>query len=160
MIDIYDCETLVKIYRLLNKKCDSIDNFINKHAFSFECASGEYGTENICHSIIDLMTRKNQLINLKIILDTAVETLNDEDRKIIEIKMHYSLTVDEICGVLELGKRTAFRHIERAFANLTQALNGSKYLPKLENIIDSEVWIVRQKDDIRARRSAFKTVMC
>ena len=34
MIDIYDSEAIVKIYRLLCKKCDAIDKFISN---IFDC---------------------------------------------------------------------------------------------------------------------------
>ena len=35
MIDIYETEALIKIYRLLRKKCDAIDKFINNYALYF-----------------------------------------------------------------------------------------------------------------------------
>ena len=79
MIDVYDSETLVKIYRLLKKKCEAIDKFINNHALYFGPCTAEYGSLDVCNNIIELMTRKNQLINLKIIVDSAIKTLSDKD---------------------------------------------------------------------------------
>ena len=107
MIDIYDSEALVKIYRLLKKKCDAIDKFIENHALYFGPYSSDYGSLDVYNNIIELMTRKNQLINLKIILDKAIQTLNDKDKKILLIKINYNLQINEICGILELKERTA-----------------------------------------------------
>ncbi len=160
MIDNYDSETLVKIYRLLSKKCGSIDNYIKNHAYSFGCAGSEFGAEDVCNSIVELMTRKNQLINLKVIVDTAVNSLKEEDKKIIYIKMNYNLTIDEICGILNLKERTAFRRIDRAINSLTNALNSSKYINKLINIMNNEIWIGRIREEVRTHKLAYKTALC
>lgn len=156
MIDIYDSEALVKTYRLLRKKCEAIDKFINNHALYFGPCTADYGSLDVCNNIIDLMTRKNQLINLKIIIDNAIKSLSEKDKKILFIKMNYNLQMSEICGLLELKERTAFRRIERAFENLTEALNNSKYSSKLVRIMDSEDWIQDIKEEVRERRMAFK----
>ena len=152
MIDVYDSEALVKIYRLLRKKCEAIDKFIQNHALYFGPCTAEYGALDVCNNIIELMTRKNQLINLKIILDKAIGTLNENDKKILFIK------INEICGILDLKERTAFRHIERAFENLADALNKSKYSVKLQKIIDTEEWIQDIKEEVKERRLAFRNV--
>ena len=157
MIDIYDSETLVKIYRLLRKKCEAIDKFINNHALYFGPCTADFGSLDVCNNIIELMTRKNQLINLKIIVDNAIKKLSDNDKKILFIKMNYNLQMSEICGVLDLKERTAFRRIEKAFENLTDTLNKSKYASKLEKIIDSEDWIQDIKEEVKERRMSFKT---
>ena len=156
MIDVYDSETLIKIYRLLKKKCEAIDKFINNHALYFGPCTAEYGSLDVCNNIIELMTRKNQLINLKIIVDMAIKTLSEKDRQILFIKMNYNLQMCEICGILELKERTAFRRIERAFENLADALNKSKYCAKLTRIMNGEDWILDIKEEIKDRRLAFK----
>ena len=156
MIDVYDSEALIKTYRLLNKKCLAIDKFIKNHAYYFGPCTDEYGSLDVCNNIIELMTRKNQLINLKIIIDKAIAELGDKDKKILLIKIHYNLQMNEICGVLDLKERTAFRRIERAFENLADALNNSKYYSKLLKIIDQEEWIMDFKNEIKERRMAFR----
>jgi len=156
MIDKYDSEAIVKIYRLLRKKCEAIDKFIKNHALYFGPCTAEYGALDVCNNIIDLMTRKNQLINLKIIVDNAIKSLSNNDRQILYIKMNYNISMHEVCGILELKERTAFRRIERAFENLAEALNHSKYCDKLTHILDSEDWIGDVKEEVRERRLAFK----
>ena len=154
MIDIYDSETLVKIYRLLTKKCEAIDKFILNHATYFGPVTAEYDANDVYNNIIDLMAKKNQLINLKIIIDGAVSKLKDDDKKVLFLKTRYNLQMSEICGILELKERTAFRRIEHAFQSLADMLNRSKYLLKLEKIMQEE-WIANIKDDIKSRRISF-----
>ncbi len=156
MLDIYDSETIVKVYRMLSKKCEAIDNFVHEHALYFGPCTIEYGAEDVCNNMLDLIARKNQLINLKIIVDNAIKRLPINDKKMLYIKMNYNLSMDEICGILELKERTCFRRLERAFVLLSEELNKSKYLNKIERIIDSEDWIFAIREDVKARRMAFK----
>ena len=66
--------------------------------------------------------------------------------------------MSEICGILELKERTAFRHIEKAFEHLADALNNSKYYVKLVKIINNEEWIQDIKAEVKDRRLAFRCV--
>ena len=103
------------------------------------------------------MARKNQLINLKIILDTAISHLSDKDKKVLFIKINYNIQICEICGILDLKERTAFRRIERAFENLTDVINGSKNQKKLEEIVNNETWSQDMKSAIKERRMAYRS---
>ncbi len=156
MFDIYDSETIIKIYRMLTKKCNAIDKFIENHAFYFGPCTSEFGAVDVCNNIIDLITRKNQLINLKVIVDNAIKALGVEDKKILYIKMKYSISINEICGILGIKERTAFRRIEHAYSNLADNLNRSKYSEKLRKIMDEEIWICDVRDEVKERRMAFK----
>ncbi|MBE7076978.1 MAG: hypothetical protein E7374_03725 [Clostridiales bacterium] len=156
MFNNYDSEALIKCYRMLAKKCEALDRFIQNHAFHFGVTDCEFGSFDVCNNIIDLMTRKNRLINLKVIVDKAIDVLSENDKKVIFIKMHYNLSMAEICEILELKERTAFRRIEKAIENLTASLNNSKYSEKLDYIMRDEEWIERIRDEIKAKRMALK----
>ena len=157
MIDIYDTEALINVYRMLDKKCRAIDRFINNHAYYFGPCTEEFGALDVCNNIIDLMTRKNQLINLKLIMDSAIDRLEDNDKKVIYLKTRYSLSTIDLCDVLEVKERTVFRRVEHAIVSLTSLLNKSKYIDKLEGIIDDEFWISSIRDELKDRRIAYKT---
>ena len=111
----------------------------------------------MCNNIIDLMTRKNQLINLKLIMDAAIDRLDDNDKKVIYLKTRYSLSTTDLCEVLEVKERTVFRRVEHAIGALTSVLNKSKYIDKLESIMNDEFWIVSMRDELKDRRIAYKT---
>ena len=156
MIDIYDSEAIIKVYRLLNKKCDAIDKFIHNHALYFGPCTDDYGAVDVCNNIIELMERKNQLINLKIIVDDAIKRLNIQDKKVLYIKMNYKISMAELCGVLSLKERTAFRRIERAYENLAEALNKSKYISKLDRLLREEDWLNSVRYEVRERKMSYK----
>lgn len=160
MIDVYDSEAIIKIYRVLNKKCEAIDRFIKNHALYFSTNSYEFGSVDVCNNILDLMARKNQLINLKIIVDSAINELDKKDKQMLFIKMNYNLSMEEICGILNLKERTAFRRIEHAFLNLAYALNNSKYSKRLEKILFNEQWIINVKNSVKEHRLAYRTLEC
>lgn len=156
MLDVYDSEAMIKIYKLLNKKCDIIDKFINNQALYFGPCTAEYGAEDVYNNIIELIERKNQLINLKILIDSGLKRLSEEDKKILYLKMNYKISMKEICGILDLKERTAFRKIERAYENLANVLNKSKYINKLTKLINQEQWIVSIIEQVKERRKAYK----
>ncbi len=156
MIDIFDSETLVKTHRSLYKRCEALDRFINKYGLYFCPTDAEYGAVDLYENIENLMERKNRLINLKIILDSAIKRLNEKDRKVILIKMKYNLSIEELCGVLNLKERTAFRRIEHAYASLAHELNNSKYADRVERTLNSETWLKDIREEIKERRSSYK----
>ncbi len=158
MIDIYDSECIVKIYRLLKKKCEAIDHFIENHAYYFGPTSVEYGATDVYNNILDLMTRKNELINFKIILDSVIQTLEDKDKKILYLKMNYNLSLAEICGVLDITERTYFRHIDKAYLHLSEAINRSRYVDKLCKLMRKEEWIMDVKETVKAKHMAYRSV--
>lgn len=158
MIDIYDSETIVRVYRLLKKKCEAIDHFIENHAYYFGPCTFEYGATDVYSNILDLMTRKNELINFKIIVDNALKCLDDKDKKILYIKMNYNLSLGEICGILGIKERTCFRHIERSYFNLAKALNKSRYVEKLIKLLNKEEWIMDIREAVESKHMAYRSV--
>ncbi len=155
MLNVFDTEALVNVYRMLDKKCKAIDKFINNHAFYVGPCTAEYGAIDVCNNIINLMTRKNQLINLKLILDATIDTLDNNDKKIIYIKTRLNPSINVLCEILDIKERTAFRRIERAFENLTIQLNKSKYLDKLSKLMNDEIWISTIRDELKDRRLSY-----
>ena len=156
MLTVFDSETLIKVYKYLNKKCQAIDKFIKNHAYYFGYSAEEFSSVDVFNNIIELMNRKNQLINLKLIVDSAIERLDETDKKVIFLKMNYNISMKEFCGVLGFKQRTAFRRIERAFFNLTDAFNKSKYQQKLLDIMQEEKWIDEIRQEVTERRLAYK----
>lgn len=156
MFDVYDSEAIVKVYRMLKKKCDAIDNFINNHSMYYGPDTGEFGSLEVLNNIVDLMARKNQLINLKVIVDTAIKHLNENVQKVLFLKMNYNISMSELCGILEMKERTAFRWVERAFSDLTSAINHSPYRDKLKRIMEEESWIDQIRNSVKDRREAYK----
>ena len=98
MINIYECEALVKIYSTLEKKCNIIDKFINNHAFYCGPYSDEYSAVDVYNDILDLIERKNKLINIKLMIDNVIKNLSENDKKVLFIKLNYNISMNELCA--------------------------------------------------------------
>ena len=143
MLIINDAKVLISAYRLIERNCDLINEFVYKHAINFGPSPEYCSTYDVTNNIIDLMERKNRLINLKLMIDEIVSSLNPEDKKVISAKMRFNLSIKSLCQVLEIpSMRTAFRRIQTALERFTMHANSSPYKEKLEYLLDNENFIV------------------
>ena len=97
--------------------------------------SSLYGVVEQC-----IVAKKDPNSNLELNVDTLkgiyesyekINRLKNKRNYALEEEMNYNLSMDEICGILDLKERTAFRRIEHAFSNLADALNNSKHSSRL-----------------------------
>lgn len=70
--------------------------------------------------------------------------------------MNYNISMAEVCGILQLKERTAFRRIERAYENLAEAFNCSKYRDKLIKLLQHEEWLDDVREEVKQRRMSYK----
>lgn len=146
MLIMEDVKTLISAYRFIENNCELIDEFVYKHAVNFGPSPEYYSTFDVTNNIIDLMERKNRLINFKLMIDELVNSLSVEDRMIIIAKMRYNLSMVSMCKVLKLPSlRTAFRKMKTALENLQQIVNNSRYKQRFEYMLNNEGWIANLK---------------
>ena len=69
MLVINDAKVLISAYRLIERNCDLINEFVYKHAINFGPSPEYCTTFDVTNNIINLIERKNRLINLKLIID-------------------------------------------------------------------------------------------
>lgn len=146
MLDINDAKVLISAYRFIEKNCDLINEFVYKHAINFGPSPEYCSTYDVTNNIINLIERKNRLINLKLIIDELVDGLNMQDKLIILSKMRFSLTMKSLCQMFEISSiRTAFRRLQTALEHFTLRANSSPYKDKLEYLLYNEEWIVAMR---------------
>jgi len=151
MLDLYDAKTLISAYSYIERTCDAINDFIYKHAVNFGPNPETTTTYDVLNNIINLMERKNRLINLKNIIDEVVAGMSQTNKQIIILKMRYMPSIKTIQKVLNISsERTAFRRITEAVNSFLRHLNNSNKLQKVEDIIMSENWIVKIKQSMQA----------
>lgn len=150
MLNLEDSKTLISAYRFIEKNCDLIDEFVYRHSINFGPSPEYYSTFDVTNNIIDLIERKNRLINLKLMIDELINTLSIEDRKIILAKMRYNLSMRIISQMFQISSlRTAFRRMNKALQNFTMHANNSRYKERLERVIDDEYWISNIRKSIQ-----------
>ncbi|MBO5910196.1 MAG: hypothetical protein J6Q15_01665 [Clostridia bacterium] len=148
MLVINDAKVLISAYRFIEKNCELINEFVYKHAINFGPAPEYCSTYDVTNNIINLIERKNRLINLKLIMDQLVSSLQPQDKLIILSKMRYNLSMKSFCQIFEISSiRTAFRRIQTALEHFTLRANNSPYKEKLEYLLDNESWIVALRQE-------------
>ncbi|MFQ6724223.1 MAG: hypothetical protein ACLRFE_02695 [Clostridia bacterium] len=149
MLDIKDAKVLISAYRFIERNCDLINEFVYKHAVNFGPSPEYCSTYDVTNNIINLIERKNRLINLKLIIDKLVNELNVEDRMIVLSKMKYDLSVKSFCQMFDMpSKRTAFRRMQSAVEHFTMHANNSPYIDKLEYLLNNEHWIIALRHEL------------
>lgn len=146
MLVINDAKVLISAYRFIEKNCDLINEFVYKHAINFGPSPEYCSTFDVTNNIINLIERKNRLINLKVIMDQLVDSLDVQDKQIILAKMRYNLSMKSFCQVFEISStRTAFRRIQTALEHFTLRANSSPYKEKMEYLLDNENFIMAMR---------------
>lgn len=146
MLIINDAKVLISAYRFIEKNCNLINEFVYKHAINFGPSPEYCTTYDVTNNIIDLIERKNRLINLKLMIDELVAELNNVDKLIILSKMRFNLSMKSFCQLFKMpSTRTAFRRIQTALEHFTIHANNSPYKEKLEYLLDNEHWIVAMR---------------
>jgi len=145
---IDDSKVLISAYRFIERNCDLINEFVYKHAINFGPSPEYCSTYDVTNNIINLIERKNRLINLKLIMDQIVDELNEDDKMVILSKMRYNLSMKSFCEMFEISSmRTAFRRVQTALEHFTMYANSSPYRQKLEYLLDNEQWIMAMRRD-------------
>lgn len=149
MLVVNDIKVLISAYRLIERNCDLINEFVYKHAINFGPSPEYCSTYDVTNKIINLIERKNRLVNLKLIIDELVSQLNPNDKAIILAKMRFDLSIKSMSQVLQMpSMRTTFRRIQTALEHLTIHANNSPYKEKLEYLLDNEHWISSMRREV------------
>ncbi len=140
-------KTILYVYKYLNNVTDGIDNLIMRSALNSFYSRGERQAENsvmsVADKIIELSARKSRLVNLKVLADKALLSI---EKGLAQILIERYMDNDEaelIAQRHDLNIRTYFRRLSQAEINFSQAMarlgfNDQKLLKYLNN----ERWII------------------
>lgn len=150
-MELCDAYSFIEAYKFLEKRCDAIDEFVQKTATDFAPNPSEYCTQDVANRIIELTNRKKKLINLKIFVDECVRKLPLNEQKILQFKMNYSCNMNKISAILNISERTAFRHLKRAICDFLEAASSHYYCDRALDLFKNEKWISNIRDDYIAK---------
>ena len=149
MLGLNDAKTLISAYKFIERTCKAVDEYIYNHAVNYGPDPEFCSTYSVINNIVDLMERKNKLIKLKNIIDDTLEKLSLLDRQILIIKMRFRTNIKNLQAILKIpSERTTFRRIDSALNNFQTKLNQSQYAKDVEEIIESEHWILNIKQSL------------
>ena len=136
-------KTLLSVYRHLSTMANSIDNLIKRIGINSAFNHSVYNsTIKDSNKIIELTERKIKIINLKVIIERALNNLRERDLKILMLCYVDNLNYKKIIDLLKITERTYFRRKEIAIACFSEELNQLGFdATKLNQYLKNENWI-------------------
>lgn len=136
-------KTLLNIYGCLEKLTNAIDKLVFEFGMNSARNYGFSCTFNDAQKIIELTDRKVKLINIKVLINKVLSSMDETSCKILTLKFIDKMSIDTIIKVLNLKRRTFYRKINNAlasFANLLMVNGFNK--ENLFDFVQGETWIV------------------
>jgi len=137
---------MIVSYRYLERMCKAIDKQIEQVAcYSFFQTSNFdqiNSVHNVSKKIIALSQRKIDYINIKVLVEKVLESMDKKLSKILILKYIHNLKNSQLISLLKINERTMFRKINTAFdvfAKKMQEFGFSK--EKLELVYFSDEFI-------------------
>ena len=136
-------KTLISLYRHLGTMANSIDNLIKRIGINSAFNHSVYNsTLTDSNKIIELTERKIKIINLKVIIEKALNKLKTNDFRILSLCYIDAVNYKKIQEILNVSERTFFRRKELAIARFSSNLSELGYdAEKLNDYLQNENWV-------------------
>lgn len=133
-------KTLLSTYNCLEPISDAIDKLVISQGVNSCC--NHLSTMENAEKIISLIQRKKMMINLKVIIENVIASIDTKSARILVMK-YFDHVKPEMCfKLLEMSRRTFFRKIDRAVEEFAIRLKNFGYTSeKLEQLLFKESWI-------------------
>lgn len=147
MINTNWSKTILGSYKYLERMSDAIDKMVKAKAFnSFYASNSSNGlgdVMSISTSILNLTERKITLVNLKILTEKALKSMDNTLARILILKFIDCKKSEEIAERFGFCLRTYFRKVNEGLESFYKALTRLGYCElKLKNILKNENWIL------------------
>ena len=115
-------KVLLEAYKSLPNIINIIDRIIEKRASTIPMTSiygnSYYSTYTEMNKMINLGARKDKLLNLYVIIENMLDSLDDKDRKIAVLKFVQKNTTEEIAKETNIAERTIYRQVKKIIEKL------------------------------------------
>ena len=136
-------KTLLNVYNYLETITKAIEKLVNASVVN-TCYRCGYRNSTIEQSnkLIDILDKKQKLINLKVICENALLELDDEDKKILCLYYFDNLKAEKIASLFDICSRTVFRKKQKAIQNFSFRLLANGYdLDYFKKRYGDEKWL-------------------
>ncbi len=119
---------ILTTYRNIPRIAESMDRTIDclslqNSGYRHSC----YSTEQLINKIIDLIYRKQGLINLKVITEDVIKCMNKEYVELLELKYLRGKKFQDIADSIGISLRSVFRHYDKALHQFSCILRLKGY---------------------------------
>lgn len=130
-------KTFLNVYRSLEKITTAIDKIVLTSGLN-----ENLDTYFVANKIIELTDRKITLINLKLLIEKCLNSLNCSDTKLLMLKYVDRVKSEDIAQIFKVSSRTFFRKSNSAIKSFELSLKRKNLTPeKLQTMLKKEVWI-------------------
>lgn len=137
-------KTILQAYNYINRICNVIDkHVVEKSSMSHLNSYGYDDTILLTESIIDLIERKRNLLELKYLVEDAVAFLDDDLRKAAVLCFFDRRTANEIADMLNISSRTVNRLLDKVAKKCYVYFEKCGYnVEKLNRTYACEPWLI------------------
>ena len=138
-------KTILSVYKYLEALSKSLDNLILKKSINSMFYNNGRGssTYDLTNEIILLTERRINLINLKVIVECALEKLPLNEKKLLTLFFIDNVRTDKIAQLMGYCDRTFFRKKNEAIDNFSKVvLKNGITKDKLNEMFGKEKWLM------------------
>ena len=134
-------KTLLIAYGHLETICGAIDKTVLDYGLKSSAINCD--VEYLAKKMISLIERKKFLINIKVLVDNALNRISDAEAKVLILKYIDNLPSNIASEVLKVSMRTYFRKLNIALENFAKILIFQGYsTAKFFDMFKNEKWIL------------------
>ena len=134
-------KTLLTIYNCLENITSAIDNLVLSQGIN--SGRNNLTTMESAQKIINLIQRKKMLINLKVLTEKIVASVDQLSARILILKYFDRVKPEVIYNILNISRRTYFRKLNTALENFGNKLKSEGYSSNvLKERLKNESWII------------------
>lgn len=139
-------KTLFASYSILPEIINTVDKIIELQASSMSFVSDIYNVEKSAFSqvekVIDLTERKNNLVNIYLMVKELYKTLDIQSIEIVEKKYLLGYSAEDLARELGVSARTIYRRVERIIDEVYLICKRRNWkLAFIESQIKEEGWL-------------------
>lgn len=139
-------KTLFSSYSTIPEIIKTLDKIIELQASSVSFVNDIYNVEKSAFSqvekVIDLTERKNNLLNIYIMVKELYKTLDAQSIEIVEKKYLFGYCAEDLARELGLSARTIYRRVEKIIDEVYLICKRRKWtLAFIESQLKEEGWI-------------------
>lgn len=161
-------KTLLSVYRYLERLAGALDRIIEKRATQTSSMLGKdcltNNTLTLTSKLIELSERKVKLINIKLLVEASLASIDEKQAKILILKYFDKAEPEKIMQALSLPRRTFYRKLTEAESAFESKFVCSGFpIERLERYLCDEGWIIEVKESIESGNenvSAKKLKIC
>ncbi|MBP3581645.1 MAG: DUF1492 domain-containing protein [Clostridia bacterium] len=146
-------KTLLSSYSCLEPLSNAVDGMVLSSGL--HSAYGFNTTMKSACAILNLISRKKLLINIKVLVERVLDKLQVDYARLLVLKYFDKAKVNDILTIMGLSRRTYFRKINSAIESFSIGLQKEGFSSNIiKNMVKDEMWINELYSVVKAKENS------